>query len=244
MLMDYKWSIFGQYWLFPPRCILCGRTFQPPPARDLCPPCEAELPWIHNACAHCGLPLPLAAGGGAVCGHCRRAPPPFDRCIAPFSYRPPIGELVSGLKYGARLAHARLLAELLAEHLARTHSPLPELLLPVPLHPSRVRQRGFNQALEIARVMVKRLSLSLDRGGLRRIRATDAQAGLDKTKRRANVRGAFSVRPALDAGHVAILDDVVTTGHTVSEITRMLKRHGVREVSVWAVARTPDQRSR
>jgi ComF family protein len=146
--------------------------------------------------------------------------------------------LVTGLKFHARMNHARLLGELLAQALERIEDPLPELVVPVPLHPARQRQRGFNQALEIARIPARRLGIRLaDDRVLRRL-PTSPQSGLDATARRRNIRGAFAVRGDIDARHVALLDDVVTTGSTAAELARALTRAGAMHVDVWAVART------
>lgn len=238
--MGYNWTQFIQFTLFPPRCVICGTSFRPPPARDLCNACHADLPWIAKSCTRCGLPIPESAPPGTLCGQCVKKAPPFDRCIAPYTYEPPIRDLVTRLKYGGRLANARLLGDLLAEYLVASTATLPDVMLPVPLHPSRIRERGFNQALEIGRTLSRRLRIPLDRYSLRRVRAGAAQAGLDRRQRRANVRGAFAVKPGFQAGHVAIIDDVVTTGQTAIEVARTLRQAGIGEISVWAIARTPD----
>jgi ComF family protein len=237
--MVNNWMKFVQLLVFPPVCAVCGRTSIPGGIRDLCPECDADLPRIPAACLLCGLPLPERGTPNTPCGRCQAAAPVFDRCFAPFEYVAPVSHLITGLKYGHRLAYARLLGELLAEHVAARQTPLPERLLPVPLHPTRLRQRGFNQALELGRVVARRLAIAVDSASLHRVRATASQADLDRRARRRNVRHAFTVRRPIAARHVAILDDVVTTGSTVSEIARILKAAGVEEISVWAVARTP-----
>lgn len=237
--MVNNWLDRVQFVVFPPVCAVCGVTPIPGACRDLCPQCDAELPRILTACPRCGLPLTGHGTPGTPCGRCQAAPPEYDRCIAPFEYVEPVSHLIAGLKYGHRLASARLLGELLAAHLIAHQAPLPERLLPVPLHPKRLHERGFNQALELGRIVARRLGITLDYRSLRRVRATASQADLDSRGRRRNVRGAFAVRQPLDARHVAILDDVVTTGSTVKELARTLGAAGVAEVSVWAVARTP-----
>lgn len=237
--MVNNWLKFAQFTLFPAVCAVCGRSPVAGATRDLCPGCDADLPRIPTACPRCGLPLPAHRTSNAPCGRCQAAPRAFDRCIAPFEYVAPISHLIAGLKYGHRLAYARLLGELLTDHLAAQRAPLPERLLPVPLHPTRLRERGFNQALELGRIVARRLGIRLDYLSLHRVRATASQADLDGRARRKNVRRAFAVRRPLEAGHVAILDDVVTTGSTADEIARTLRSAGVAEISVWAIARTP-----
>ena len=126
-------------------CALCGA----PAPTGLCGGCGADLPFLGAACACCALPL--AAGAGGLCGRCRTRPPPYHRTLAPFQYEPPVDYLVHGMKFGGRLDYARLLGELLASYIQRQGRDRPGLLLPVPLHPRRLRERGYNPALEIAR---------------------------------------------------------------------------------------------
>jgi ComF family protein len=202
------------------------------------------LPRIGEGCARCGLPLPAATPPGIICGLCQQRPPAFDRCIAPFLYAPPMDQLISSLKYERRLACARLLGELLADHLQAVKAPRPDAIAPVPLNAERVRERGFNQALEIGRVVGRQLEIPLLPRHIHRVRNTASQAGLDRAERRKNVQRAFEIRRPTGDRHVAILDDVVTTGSTAGEIAGILKAAGVAEVSVWAVARTPETPAR
>ncbi|NIR60176.1 MAG: ComF family protein [Gammaproteobacteria bacterium] len=173
----------------------------------------------------------------ALCGRCLRRPPPFERALAVFRYASPLDELVKALKFHGRLAHARLLGELLAAAAAGLPGPLPQGLIPVPLHRTRLAERGFNQALEIARPVARALDIPLAPGAARRLRPTAAQTGLEPRQRRANVRGAFAIARLPPVRHVAIVDDVMTTGHTAAELARALRRTGVRRVEVWCVAR-------
>lgn len=220
--------------LFPPTCLLCGAPGDD--GQDLCAGCRADLPVNARACQRCALPL----GGAALsCGQCQQQPPAFDRTIAPFLYQPPMDYLIKALKFQGRLPFARLLGGLLGQRIAERSEPLPECLLPVPLHPSRLRERGFNQALEIARSAAGPLGLTVLPDSLRRIRATLPQTQLDGAARRHNVQGAFAVYRPITARHVAVLDDVVTTGSTTSELARLLRTAGVAEIEVWACARTP-----
>lgn len=184
--------------------------------------------------------MPLAgAPAGALCGQCQRKAPPFDRCIAPFRYEGPLPFMVSALKFRGALNVARVLGELLADRLETRTDPPPEILIPVPLHRRRLAERGYNQALEIARVAAPRLGLAIDQRHCGRVLATAPQSGLDEQERRRNLRGAFKVAGKLPWRRVAVLDDVVTTGSTASEIARILRRAGAERVEVWALARTP-----
>jgi ComF family protein len=216
--------------LFPPRCLLCDA----PGAEDLdiCAGCRGALPMNRRPCLRCGLPS--SSGPVARCGACLRKPPPFARTVAPLRYAFPVDRLVLGLKFGHRLANARLLGTLLAD--ALTDAPRPALLLPVPLHRARLAERGFNQATELARFVARRLDLPIEHDRVRRVRETPAQTGLRRSARRRNLRDAFEVRGRLPR-RIAVVDDVMTTGSTAAELARALVRAGVDDVSVWCVAR-------
>ncbi len=216
---------------FPVHCALCGAAS---PDRALCAACDADLP--HHAlpaCPVCALPTP----DGQVCGACLRRPPAFGRTLAAFSYGFPIDRLLQAFKYAGNLTLAEALAEPLAR-LAAAH-PKPDLLLPMPLHPARLKERGFNQALEIAKPLSRRLDIPLAADACRRTRDTPSQAGLEWKQRRRNVRGAFACDLDLAGKKVAVLDDVMTTGSTLEELGRVLLKCGAAEVSAWVVARTP-----
>ncbi len=236
--MVYKWIKNTQYWIYPPTCALCGGGGVG--GRDLCWGCLEELPYNLSHCAVCALPLTESAHG-LHCGQCANKRPPFERCLTAFHYAPPVDELILGLKFGRRLNHARLLGDLLADYLEPRIEPdaLPECLIPVPLHRSRLRERGFNQAVELARPVAKQLGIPLLHSVCRRTRATPVQTGLTALERRRNIKNTFTATGLRNLRHVAIVDDVVTTGTTVTELTRVLKRAGVGHVEVWAACRTP-----
>ncbi|MBD8872649.1 ComF family protein [Rhodanobacter sp. DHB23] len=225
-----------QRWLLPLHCLLCGARGER--GMDLCTACAAELPRNRCCCARCALPLPVPA---ALCGECQRHAPPWDAAWAPFRYGWPLDRLESRFKFGRDLAAGRALATLWQ----REDMPLPKpgLLLPVPLHRARLRRRGYNQALELARPLARQLAVPLRHDVLLRSRGTAAQTELDAVARRRNVRGAFAVRHGIALPvHVAVLDDVMTTGATLAECARVLKRAGVQRVDVWALARAPSPR--
>lgn len=227
--------------LWPARCLLCGDPGHD--GRDLCAACLRVLPWNHAACLRCALPLPAAApapdrGGDRVCGACLRQPPPVEATYAAFVYGFPVDRLLPRLKFHNGLAAGRLLAQLAADRLA--DAPRPDAVIPVPLHPSRLRARGYDQALELARPLARRLGVPLRDDALRRLRATAPQSRLDAKARRGNLRHAFGVRAgaALPA-HVALFDDVMTTGATLHAAARALRSAGVSRVDAWVCARVP-----
>jgi ComF family protein len=225
-----------RHFVLPPRCLLCGAAGAD--GIDLCADCAAELPRNRSCCERCALPLaePLP-----MCGECLRRAPPWQAAWAPFRYGWPLDRLESRYKFGADLAAGRVLSTLWQREACPVERP--SLLLVVPLHRQRLRRRGYNQALELARPLARALEVPLRHDVLRRIRATDAQTELDALGRRRNVRGAFALREGVVLpAHVAILDDVMTTGATLAECARMLKRGGVRRVDVWALARAPSPR--
>lgn len=176
-----------------------------------------------------------------LCGRCIRRAPAWDIAWAPFRYEWPLAPLEARFKFGGDLAAGRTLA--LAWLATRPPDALPDAIVPVPLHRTRLRQRGYNQALELARPLAGYFGIPLRSDALLRTRATERQTELDAVHRRRNVRGAFaaSLGATLPA-YVAVLDDVFTTGATLAECTRVLKRAGVGRVEVWALARAPRNR--
>jgi ComF family protein len=224
--------------LWPPTCVLCGGAAGDR-VLDLCAACEADLPRNAVACVICAEPLSGEPGRFLVCGACLHRKPRFDATFCPFRYAYPLDHLVRGIKYHRAVAQGRVLSELLAARLRtmRPDVPPPDILLPVPLAARRYRERGYNQAIELARRVEKRLRIPMCTDLVVRSRETREQAALDKRERRRNIRGAFAVIRNLPARHIAIVDDVVTTGSTVNELARVLKQAGAQRVEVWAVAR-------
>ena len=233
--MAYQWlkSVFAR--LLAQNCALCRA-----PAGDyaLCPDCLQELPYNQPACSRCAIGMPQPG----VCGACLQRPRPFTAAIAPLRWQPPVDYLLHLFKYQHHLEIGVVLGELLADQVLQQDIELPELLLPTPLHPRRLRSRGFNQALELSRVVAARLELPLAVQVLRRNRPTISQTGLSPRERRRNIRGSFAVaddQAALIAGrHLAVLDDVLTTGSTAAEMSRTLLRAGAARVDIWAIARS------
>lgn len=227
-----------QFALLPPHCLLCGQSGSR--QRDLCAACAADLVRNDMCCPRCAVPLETSA---PLCGECLQREPSFAAAFAPFVYCSPLDQLVTRLKFGGSLAAGRVLSELWIDVLRSTRPPRPDALIPVPLHPGRLRERGYNQALELARPLAQTLRIELCDDLLARVRVTAAQSNLDAVARRKNLRGAFCVgsdRPL--PAHVAVVDDVMTTGATLQECARTLLRAGARRVDVWALARAPKPR--
>jgi ComF family protein len=230
----HNWLQTVQSWFLPPRCVRCDCRGRPPTV-DLCSYCEDELIANRNACPACALPLP--GGAGASCAACRRRPRRFDTAFAPYLYEYPIDRLVQRFKYAGELAVGRVLGELMARAVDDRNVEPPQALVPVPLARAKQRERGFNQAIELARPVARALSLPVRMDLCSRVRVTRDQVGLAARDRRRNVRGAFVASNRTMPRHVALIDDVLTTGSTCDELARVLKHAGVERVDVWVVAR-------
>lgn len=211
-------------------CLLCRQPTDNRPL--LCQHCEADLPVLTHPCPTCGHPLPDQAEGR--CGRCLRRPPAWDRLAVLGDYAFPYLALIQRLKYRGEYLMASLLGELMARHLPQ--DPFPEVLLPVPLHWWRRWCRGFNQAEALCRAIQRHSGLPLDRHLLKRVRMTRPQARLSQAERRRNLKGVFALGPH-HYRHVALVDDVVTTGTTATALCRLLRQSGVERIEVWAVSR-------
>jgi ComF family protein len=219
----------------PPHCLLCGAPGAE--GRDLCAGCTGDLAINTPCCPRCALPLEIAA---PLCGECLQREPPFAAAWAPFRYGHPLDLLETRFKFGRDLAAGRVLAELMMMRASVDAPARPALLIPVPLHVARLRERGYNQALELAKPLAQALGIALRHDLLVRSKATPPQTGLDAKARRRNLRGAFALVPnAALPGHVVLFDDVMTTGTTLREAARVLLRGGATRVDVWALARAP-----
>lgn len=216
--------------MLPQNCLLCGNHCG---ADALCDGCRDDLPYHTAACCPvCAMPSPNAE----ICGSCTRHPPHFDATTSVFSYAFPIDALLQGLKYGDRLTIAGLAAKFLARHTGE--NPLPDLLVPMPMHPARLRQRGFNQAAEIARAVARENGVPLTLDAVARIRETEPQASLPLARRKRNMRKAFTCTGNMSGKRVALLDDVMTSGASLDELAKTLKKAGASRVECWVVART------
>lgn len=230
-----------QRWVYPGICTLCDAPGIDD--LDLCRGCLHDLPKNHHACLKCALPLPANPATSSVCGACLHPAhrPACDQVWAGFIYTGPMPWLVTQLKFHQRLPHARLFAELMWLQLARPleHQPdaLPDMMMPVPLHPQRFRERGFNQAVEIARPLAGRCGIRLDFSGLRRIKATERQSDLNQSDRRRNLKDAFECKSNVRNKHIVLVDDVMTSGSTIEAAAKTLKQSGAARVSAWVTAR-------
>lgn len=211
-------------------CVLCGIAAN----QDLCDPCIAHLPQLpDDHCPICLWPVPTAE----ICGACLKKPPAFTRTIAALRYSFPIDALIHSFKYQANLAIAPILADLLIKKLTAIESRA-DVIIPMPLHPIRLRERGFNQAMEISRYISKHMGIMLLPDSCSRIKHTLPQTGLPWKNRQKNIRKAFSCKIDLSGKHVAVVDDVMTTGATLNELAKTLHQQGAAEISNWVVART------
>ena len=229
----YIWSFNNQ------TCLLCDEFCGTPFA--LCMTCELELPWLGDSCKRCGLPLPMA---GLICAHCIKQPPAFDHVHAPWVYGFPIDSLIIRFKHHGKWPYGRLLAELLGQSLLddfNSGSPRPDFLLPVPLSTQRLRQRGYNQAAMLAQWLGAALNIPRHEHWLLRTQDTAAQQALDAKGRKRNLLQAFSLAPGVQVCglHLALVDDVLTTGATAESLARLLIKAGARRVDVYCLARTP-----
>ena len=220
--------------LWPSRCLACEADGED--GLDLCGPCVAALPWNASACGRCAQPLPqpAAACGACLSGRASALTEVHAACL----YAPPLDRLLLRFKFHGDLAAGRLLTQLMAQAFAGR--PRPAALLPVPLHRSRLRQRGYDQALELARPLARSLDLPLLDGLLTRRHATAPQSQLDASARKRNLKDAFHVQPStLLPLHVTLVDDVMTTGATLQAAALALRRAGVARVDAWVCARVP-----
>jgi ComF family protein len=216
----------------PQQCALCAA---PCAGLLICAACHASLPRIVGACPRCALPAP----GGAVCGACLARPPPFAAAFAAFAYAFPLDRLMQAFKYGGRLSHAEFFAAALGGRVAQRApgTPWPDALVALPLAGARQRERGFDQATEIARRVARLTGVAMVTG-LRRTRDTRTQAALPWKERARNVRGAFAADASVAGRRIAIVDDVMTTGATLDAAAGAVLRAGAVSVEAWAVART------
>jgi ComF family protein len=203
--------------------------------------CERDLPWLIDQCERCALPMPMS---GLTCAQCTRQSPAFNEVVVPWLYDFPIDALVTRFKHQGKWPLGRLLAELLSRTLQHRYDeghPRPDVLIPVPLASKRMRQRGYNQAAMLAQWLGHALQLRISERAVRRVKETPAQQGLDAKARKRNLHEAFALSdPDCVAGkHIALIDDVLTTGSTADTLARLMIKAGARQVDVYCLARTP-----
>lgn len=223
----------------PTACLLCGQVYRHR-IINICTCCYQNLPALPPHCLRCGQFL-IEIGSHRFCGQCLNKPPLFTHSHTLYPYVFPVSAMITQLKFQGQLSHAALFGHLLAEAVQQKWyrgTALPDQIIPIPLHPKRLAKRGFNQSLEIARPLSRYTGLAIDCRGLTRLRETPPQHTLPARQRRANLTRAFACQHRYDGQHLALLDDVMTTGHTVSEAVRTLLAAGARQVDVWCIART------
>lgn len=232
--MNYKWSKFNHLLkisLFPQPCILCNA----PSGNELglCQACLSDLPFHQGEyCPQCGLP----STNNFMCGACIASPPDFDATKSIFHYEYPIGQLVQHYKYGQQLHLGNLFAKLL-QHKLSAHK-LPDLIIPMPLHPKRLTERGFNQSLEVAKILGKALNIPVDYTTCLRTKYSPPQARLPLKQRATNIKGAFVCTKSLTGLRVALIDDVMTTGASLNALAKAVKTKDASHVECWVIART------
>jgi len=208
-------------------CLLCGAKSR---NGAWCWPCDAAMPYFSAPhCPVCALPTL----NRATCGRCLKQSPQFDRTLAVFAYAFPLDKMVQALKFNEQL----MLVHLLANKLAQRVEIRPDCIVAMPLHPARLRERGFNQSLELARQVASILNIPLLNHACQRVRDTPPQSALTWKERGKNMRKAFTCTEDLSGKHVAVVDDVMTSGASVNELARALRQANAREVSAWVIAR-------
>lgn len=227
------------------RCLLCLNTTQE--QLPLCHACKADLPYLTHCCQRCALPLQHPQQD-LLCGQCLQNAPLQARTLSLFSYQTPVAQMLSQLKFQNKLVYSQLLGSLLAEkldqHFIDHPEQRPDAILCVPLSRKRLAERGFNQVERLALPLAKQLELPILQGLCERIINTDPQQSLAAKARSTNMRQAFRVTHSLThqgkvLHHIAVFDDVITTGATLNALSQALKDQGLEQISWWSIARTP-----
>lgn len=222
-----------------PTCLLCLTTIKNS-TLAICDDCRKDLPVIIQGCQHCGLPIPHQG----ICGQCLQQPPSYHKIIAPYRYDFPIAQLITKFKYQQQWPMGHLLASLLTGHLQQNYNnnlAKPQYLIPVPQAKQRLRQRGFNQAEMLAKWLGKNLVIPIHYHLLTRVIDTPPQQQLSAKKRLHNLKNVFNINPSINIQglHLAIVDDVVTTGATANTLAKILYKAGATRVDIYTIARTP-----
>lgn len=214
----------------PTPCLLCGSNAQ---QSCLCLQCFASLPMLGQHCQHCAMPISL----GEYCGQCLTKPPIRHRTHSLFRYTSPIDRLIGDMKYHGQLQLTDYFANQLSRYIQQKNETKPQLLIPIPLHPKRLRQRGYNQSVELAKTLSKQLNIPLDNTALIRIKNTLPQTQLPYSKRKQNMKSAFQCQQHSLPDRIALIDDVVTTGHTADMAAKACLKRGAKNVELWTIAR-------
>ena len=219
-------------YIFTTLCLICdGISLKHLP---ICQACLDELPKNLHPCQQCGVKIETKTL--KICGKCQHTPPQYDTTIAPYYYEHAIKHLIIELKFYKKLHNVNLLGKLLAQHI--TKQQLPEYLIPIPIHRKRLSKRGFNQSMELCRVLSKELDIPILPNAILKKKITKAQASLTAKQRKQNLKNSFAINQDIKAQHIAIIDDVMTTGTTMNEMARLLKKAGIKQIEAWVCART------
>lgn len=241
---------FIQNLLFQPSCLLCGNVTHT--TRSICQACADNLPANDFHCRICsasfGIDNTNMSSGpvcptSLTCPTCQKRPPSYSSSFVPYLYKDRMCDLVQQFKFHHNLTAGKALCQLFVDKLTSCKE-LPDVLIPVPLHPYRMRQRGFNQSGWLATEIAKSTGISVDHSAIRRRQNTEAQHRISRQKRMQNLRKAFSSTRPVDEKHIAIIDDVMTTGATAEAISKVIKQSSDTRIDIWAIARTPDKQSK
>ena len=229
--MQHRQSKLLKYFI-PPKCYLCLTNQNITHERPLCDTCIYELPWNDHCCQRCAAPSEYNI---PFCRQCLTITPLYDNIVVPFIYQPPISYWIVQLKFYNNLRYNQLLGRLVSTRIYQKNRP--EVIIPVPLHVQRLKQRGFNQALQLAKVISNYTHIPIDYGYIVRYKNTPQQSSLNKRARLNNLRHAFTTSKKYTYNHVAIIDDVITTGNTIHELCRTLREQGCQRIDVWCIAK-------
>lgn len=231
LTLDSEASLFAR--MMPQDCQLCGVAS---PA-TICAACANDLPVrLTQGCTCCGQIADMQSLEGEICGDCLADPPKFDVTESAFSYAFPLDKLMQSFKFNANLALLDLFVEHFVAILERNAAVMPDAIIPMPLARKRLATRGFNQSALLAREIGKKLGVKVESHGLLRVRETPPQAGLNRAARLENMKGAFDCAQNLAGLRIALVDDVMTTGATMSDAARALKKQGAATVDAWVIA--------
>ncbi|MDG5469702.1 ComF family protein [Deltaproteobacteria bacterium IMCC39524] len=223
----------------PPACLLCGQLLPPGfDPQEFCAECQASMPPLGRShCSCCSQPFP-ASSSQHLCATCLQRPAAFSTVHAACSYQERVKDAIHQLKYRNQVNLAEPLGKLLGKSLEVAEVGFkPECIIPVPLHPGRLKKRGYNQALEISRPLARKMQVPIDTTLLQRTLKTPPQQGLTAAERRSNLRNAFIVTTTPSARNILLVDDVMTTGETVRECSRVLMKNNIAEVQVAVIGR-------
>lgn len=225
-------KIHLNHFFFPPRCLLCHLTTKKD--ESICSNCFEHLPKSTCRCFICGI---ILNKNEHSCIQCQITPPPFDRTIALFDYKPPISTLIKSFKFHQQLAIRKFFAEAWIDVLNTNTNDIPSLIIPVPLHTKRLKQRGYNQIVEIVKPIARHFKIPISKNDIIRIKNTEPQSSLSQYEKTNNLVNAFKVTHQNLPKQVALFDDVMTSGATMTALSHCLKKSGVEKISVYCCAR-------